>query len=98
MRITPSHLQISASQGYNKQQLHGRIKNPTLKRILVIDDNDDINLVFKVGLEENGFVADSFAEPLTALQNFKADLLDQLIIDIMMPALNSLNLNQEMEG
>ncbi|MDQ6864963.1 MAG: hypothetical protein M3044_14205 [Thermoproteota archaeon] len=51
-----------------------------------------------VGLEENGFVADSFAEPLAALQNFKADLLDQLIIDIMMPALNSLDLNQEMRS
>ncbi len=41
-RITPSHLQISSSQGYNKQQLHGRIQNPTLKRILIIDDDDDI--------------------------------------------------------
>jgi CO dehydrogenase nickel-insertion accessory protein CooC1 len=33
------------------QQIHGRIKNPTLKRILVIDDDDDINLVSKVGYE-----------------------------------------------
>jgi len=54
--------------------------------------------VSKVCLEENGFVADSFAEPLAALQNFKADLLDVLIIDIMMPVLNSLDINQEMRS
>jgi hypothetical protein len=48
-RLLPVIFQISSSQGYNKQQIHGRIKNPTLKRILVIDDDDDINLVSKVG-------------------------------------------------
>jgi hypothetical protein len=47
-RLLPVIFQISSSQGYNKMQIHGRIKNPTLKRILVIDDDDDINLVSKV--------------------------------------------------
>ncbi|MDQ6668845.1 MAG: hypothetical protein M3Y53_11570 [Thermoproteota archaeon] len=75
----------TTSQAYRQQQLRGRIENPTLKRILAVDDDDDINLV----------VLDSFAEPLAALQNFKADLFDLLIIDIMMSVWNSLYLYQE---
>jgi DNA-binding NtrC family response regulator len=33
-------------------------------RIWIIDDEDDINLLFKIVLEDNGFKFDTFNDPL----------------------------------
>ena len=41
------------------------------KRVLLVDDEPDLNLTLKITLEENGFKVDSFTDPLLALQNFK---------------------------
>lgn len=42
------------------------------KRILVVDDDSDICFVLKSVLGENGFVVDSYEDPLIALEKFKA--------------------------
>jgi DNA-binding response OmpR family regulator len=65
-------------------------------RILIIDDEDDINLLFKIVLEDNGFKVDTFNDPLVALQNFTAGSYDLLILDIMMPKMNGFELYQKM--
>ena len=41
------------------------------KRVLLVDDEPDLNLTLKITLEENGFKVDSFTDPLSALENFK---------------------------
>jgi signal transduction histidine kinase len=33
-------------------------------RVLVVDDEPDINLTFKTGLEANGFIVDAFSDPV----------------------------------
>ena len=58
------------------------------KRILVVDDESDVCLALKRILDENGFTVDSYQNPLLALQKFKADLYDLVILDIKMPKLN----------
>jgi DNA-binding response OmpR family regulator len=40
-------------------------------RILLVDDEPDIAFALRIGLEDNGFVVDSFNYPLLALQSFK---------------------------
>jgi DNA-binding response OmpR family regulator len=55
---------------------------------LIVDDEPDANLLFKIVLEENGFKVDSFTDPLVALENFRgesADQYDMIILDIKMP-------------
>jgi DNA-binding NtrC family response regulator len=54
-------------------------------KILLVDDDPDIVLTFKTGLESNGFEVDSYNDPLLALKNFKANFYDLLLIDIRMP-------------
>jgi CheY-like chemotaxis protein len=66
----------------------------TKKRILVIDDEDDINLVLKVVLENDGFEVTTFNDPLEALQNFKANLYDLVLLDIRMPTMDGLSVYQ----
>jgi DNA-binding response OmpR family regulator len=68
-----------------------QIKN-SAPRIMVVDDEDDVILQLRVVLEDNGFKVDSFYDPLLALENFKADLYDLLILDIKMPKMNGFEL------
>ena len=43
------------------------------KRVLLVDDEPDLNLTLKMVLEANGFKVDSFTDPLSALENFKEE-------------------------
>jgi DNA-binding response OmpR family regulator len=64
-------------------------------RILIVDDEDDINLLFKMVLEDNGFKVDTFNDPLVALQNFRAGAYDLLLLDMLMPKMNGFELYQK---
>ena len=64
-------------------------------RILIVDDEDDVNLLFKMVLEDNGYKVDTFNDPLVALQNFTAGSYDLLILDMLMPNMNGFELYQE---
>ena len=65
-------------------------------RILIVDDENDINLLFKMVLEDNGFKVDTFNDPLIALQNFTAGAYDLLLLDMLMPKMNGFELYQKM--
>ena len=64
-------------------------------RILIVDDEDDINLLFKMVLEDNGFKVDTFNDPVVALQNFTAGSYDLLILDMLMPNMNGFELYEK---
>jgi DNA-binding response OmpR family regulator len=65
------------------------------KRILIVDDEADVNLAVKMALEENDFKVDAFDDPELALENLKAGLYDLLILDIKMPKMNGFELCRE---
>jgi len=69
------------------------------KRVLIVDDEPDVNLVVKIVLEENGFQVDSFTDPLLALENFKeeSEMYDLLMLDIKMPAMNGFELYKQIK-
>jgi DNA-binding response OmpR family regulator len=69
--------------------------NDDKKKILLVDDERDITIAFRVSLESNGFIVDTFNDPEEALSNFKAELYDLLLIDIKMPKMNGFELYQE---
>jgi CheY-like chemotaxis protein len=64
-------------------------------RILIVDDEDDNNLLFKMVLEDDGFKVDTFNDPLVALQNFTAGSYDLLLLDMLMPKMNGFELYQK---
>jgi DNA-binding NtrC family response regulator len=62
----------------------------TKNRILVVDDEPDITLTLKAGLETVGlFDVDTFNDPESALKSFKPDFYALVLIDIMMPMMMS---------
>jgi DNA-binding response OmpR family regulator len=71
--------------------------NNKKKRILIIDDEPDVNMVLKQVLEQSGFNADSYDDPILALEHFNAGLYDLILLDIKMPGIDGLRLYQEMK-
>ena len=68
-----------------------------MKKILVVDDESDICLTLATVLEDNRFVVHTFDDPLLALENFRKDLYDLLILDIKMEKMNGLQLYREIK-
>ena len=70
------------------------------RRVLLVDDEPDLNLTLKMTLEENGFKVDSFTDPLSALENFKgeaAGMYELLILDMKMPGINGFELYRQIK-
>jgi len=70
------------------------------KRVLLVDDEPDLNLTLKMVLEQNGFKVDSFTDPLSALENFKeeaAGMYELLILDMKMPGINGFELYRQIK-
>jgi DNA-binding NtrC family response regulator len=70
--------------------------NNKKKTILIVDDETDVNYTFETVLEENGFMVDSFDNPVLALNDFKAGLYDIVLLDIKMPEMDGFKLYEEM--
>jgi DNA-binding response OmpR family regulator len=68
------------------------------RRILVVDDEVDITLSLKTVLEGDQFEVDSFNDPISAFNSFKAGLYDLLILDIKMPKMNGFQLYREIKN
>ena len=71
------------------------------KQLLIIDDDPDITLTFKQGLEavtennERLFEVYSYNDPIDALSNFESNFYDLLLIDINMPKMNGFELSKQ---
>ena len=62
--------------------------NKIHRRILVVDDEPNVNITLKLYLESEGFDVDTFDNPRLALSSFKPDYYDLLLLDIKMPRIN----------
>jgi DNA-binding response OmpR family regulator len=67
-----------------------------VRRVLIVDDEEDITDALKAGLEHRGFKVDTFNEPLSALAKFAPNTYDIAILDIRMPKMNGFELYREM--
>jgi CheY-like chemotaxis protein len=72
-------------------------KNNKKKRILLVDDENDICFTFKETLEDSGFITDTYNNPVSALNNFKPHIYDLVILDIKMPDMNGFELYKEIK-
>ena len=67
-------------------------------KIFIVDDEPDLTMLFKLGLEDNGFEVDAFNDPLIALNAFKnRPSYDLALIDIRMPDMSGFQLYNEMK-
>ena len=62
------------------------------KNILLVDDELDVIYTIKNILEDNGFQIDSFNDPITALNSYRSNCYDLIILDIKMPKMDGFEL------
>ena len=88
-KLKPDQIKSSSSLSTSESQ--------QLKRILVIDDNPDIVLTLRVGLESDPTIqVFGFDNPVTALIEFKPNFYDLLLIDVNMPVMDGFQLAQNL--
>ena len=76
-----------------------------MTRILAVDDDPDITLTVKVGLEDNSssssngiFEVDTFNDPELALSSFKPGLYDLVLLDFRMPKMDGYELYDKIKN
>lgn len=68
------------------------------KRVLLIDDDKDINNLFKIYLEKNGrYQIDAYTDPVNALYYFKKGLYDLVLLDLKMPQMDGITMYQQLK-
>ena len=72
--------------------------NNSRRRILAVDDEPDITLTVKAGLEASGlFEVDTFNDPELALSSFRPGLYDLALLDMRMPKMYGHELYDKMK-
>jgi CheY-like chemotaxis protein len=68
------------------------------KTILVVNDEKDINTTVRQVLEIGGFKVDSYENPYLALENFKPQYYDLVMIDSKMPQMDGFAFYKEVKA
>jgi DNA-binding response OmpR family regulator len=84
-------LQVS----YKMRQQHQQLVNNKNRILIVPGDNPDNYATLKLDLERNGFIVDTFTDPLVALSNFRAGLYDTVVLDRKMLKMNPVYLHKK---
>ena len=67
------------------------------KKILLVEDEQDLSVVFNMVLEDGGYEVNCFTDPLLALKNFEAGFYDLVILDIKMPEMDGFELHRQLK-
>jgi response regulator RpfG family c-di-GMP phosphodiesterase len=75
-------------------------ENQLCKRMLIVDDEADVTITFKAGIEDSNSYYDANKRievytsnnPIVALSEFKPNFYDLLLVDINMPHMNGFEL------
>ena len=64
---------------------------------MVVDDEHDLTLFYRMSLEYYGFEVETYNDPKIALSSFKPDYYDLIILDIKMPDIDGFQLYREIK-
>ncbi len=67
------------------------------KRILLVDDEDGIQLLYREEFEDEGYTVDSAYNGVDALVKFRENPPDLVVLDINMPGMNGIEVLRQMK-
>jgi len=85
---------ISRGKSTEYKKNNSKILTPRA-RIMLVDDEPDINTALEVVLTRAGFGVDTFEDPLIALEKTRRTSYDLIILDVKMPNMDGFDLYQE---
>jgi DNA-binding response OmpR family regulator len=63
------------------------------KNILIVNDEPDMTKMLRITLEREGFLVDVFNDPVVALEYFKPNMYDLVVLDIKMSKMDGFDLH-----
>src|SRR5690242_4698515 len=63
------------------------------KKILIVDDEEDITFIFKIILEDANYEVKIFNDPIEAISNYKKNYYDLILLDLKLPSLSGVELH-----
>ncbi|MBI2315345.1 response regulator [Candidatus Daviesbacteria bacterium] len=69
--------------------------NPTQKKVLLVEDEDFIRELYARQLTKAGFLVKTAVDGQSGLETLKTEAFDLLLLDIMLPGMNGLQLLRE---
>lgn len=70
----------------------------TLKKIMIADDEEDIKIVLQMLLEAEGYEIITAYDGLDALDKAKTELPDMILLDIMMPMYDGIEVCKQLKA
>jgi two-component system, OmpR family, response regulator ChvI len=67
-------------------------KSRRKKRILLVDDEPDLCMIYQIVLQDAGYECISYTDPVKAMQEFRPNYYGLILLDIKMPILNGFEL------
>lgn len=61
-------------------------------KIFIVEDEEDIATLIKHNLQKEGFEVEFFLNPVDFIENYKKENFDLLILDLMLPGMNGLEI------
>ena len=59
---------------------------------MIIDDDNDITNLFSIFLEYNGYIVDAYTNPVEAINNFRKNSHDLIVLDLKMPKMDGMTI------
>ena len=92
LRCQPSYSEWRLARSKSQAQMNQKQPQQGQKRILVVDDEPDLTMIYSLALQYHGFKVDTFNDVQEALSNFKPGYYDLVILDIKMPKMDGFEL------
>jgi len=69
-----------------------------MKKILLVDDEESIQMVYREEFEDDGYQVISALDGVAGLEKFKEEKPDIVILDIQMPGMNGVEVLRQMKN
>jgi DNA-binding response OmpR family regulator len=68
------------------------------KKIIIVEDDKDINSLIAYNLTKDGFTVEQVFDGASAMQRIKEDVFNIIILDIMLPGIDGFDICKEIES
>ena len=68
------------------------------KKIIIVEDDKDINNLIAYNLRKEGFMVEQFFDGASAMQRIKEEVFNIVILDIMLPGIDGFDICKEIKN